>query len=189
MRARALITDGVRTIDVFWLEHKGSDVYWGMPGFASKRSYHSSGQIHTKGKGGAQDVVQHTPLRYLKGQFMCTSMGFGDLRRYVRAAAPRHEYSRRKSDVVLTVDARAVPATARTSIVFGLVEPLNFKALRFLLSLKMPVPGEHLLPQQLILSTAITPWVYACVYWWITDANKGQEADGASQLNPGFRQT
>ena len=166
MRARVLVTDGRRTIDVFWLEHKGSDVYWGLPRFPTKRSYHGSGQIHTKQGGKAEGVVQRTPLANLKGQFHLTTVGWGDLSAFVRAAAPKYEYSRRKSDVVLTVDARAVPPKAQASIAVGLVEPGNFAVLKPLLSIKLPWEGEQLLPQQLVLATSVKPWVYACLYWW-----------------------
>jgi hypothetical protein len=171
MRARVLVTDGSRTIDVLWLEHKGRDVYWGMPGFAHKRSYHASGQIHTKHGGRPEDVVHHTPLARLKGQFHLTSMTLGNVRGFVRAAAQRYEYSGRNSDVVLTVDARSVPATAQTCIMMGLLEPRNARALISPLSLRMPLPGDQLLPQQMIVSTAVEPWVYASVYWWIRGAS------------------
>jgi len=171
MRARVLITNGARTIDVFWLEHKGSDVYWGTPGFADKRSYHSSGQIHTKRRGRAEDLTHHTPLASLRGQFNLTSMNLGNAGRFVQAAARRFEYSRRRSDVVLTVDTRTVPAAAQTCIMVGLLEPRNSRALMSPLSLTMPLPNEQLLPQQLIVSTAVEPWVYASVYWWMRGAS------------------
>ena len=171
MRARVLITNGRRTIDVCWLTHKGSDVYWGTPGFASKHSYHASGETHTKSRGPAEGVMHRVPLARLTGAALLTSIGLGNVRRLVQRAAPRHEYSGRKSDVVLTVDVRTVPASALTCVMIGLLEPRSPRALMSPLSLKMPVEGQQLLPQQLLVSTAVEPWVYASLYWWIGSAS------------------
>jgi hypothetical protein len=168
MRARVLITDGSRTIDLLWLEHTGSDVYWGMPHFPEKRSYHASGEIHTKGGVRTLDAVHHTPLRQLKGLFQLTSIGLQHATGFVRRAATKYEYSRRKADTLLVVDARSVPSKAQTCIGVGLLEPHNAKALMFLLSLACP--GEDLRPQQLLISSSVEPWVYASVYWWVKGA-------------------
>jgi hypothetical protein len=152
------------------MEHKASGVYWGSPGFADKHSYHASGQLHRKRQGPAEDVVHHTPLASLKGLFQLTSMTVGNVRGFVQTAAPRYEYSGRKSDVVLSVDARAVPPRAETSIWIGLLEPGNSAALLSIAAFTASVPGGQLTPQQLLLSTAVKPWVYASVLWWIKDA-------------------
>ncbi len=102
---------------------------------------------------------------------MLTSISIGNARRFVQAAAPVYEYSGHKSDVVLTVDARTVPARADTCILIGLLEPRNPKAMMSVLSLAVPFPGEQLLPRQLIVSTSVEPWVYAAVYWWMRGAS------------------
>src|SRR5215472_8657485 len=72
MRARVLITDGSRTIDLYWVEHTGTDVYCGTPNVDGKRSYHASGKIHSTREAKREHEAQHTPLKDLKGQFSLT---------------------------------------------------------------------------------------------------------------------
>jgi hypothetical protein len=166
MRARVLITDGSRTIDLYWVEHTGSDVYCGMTNVDGKRSYHASGKIHSTREGKRDHEGYHAPLSELMGQFNLTSVTLGNAREFVRVAAPRHEYSGRKSDTVLTIDARSVPEDAQTVISIGLLEPGNGKTMAWLTSFELPFEGEELLPQQALFATSVHPWVYAIVYWW-----------------------
>jgi hypothetical protein len=166
MRARVLITDGSRTIDLYWVEHTGTDIYCGTPNVDGKRSYHASGKIHSTREGKREHEAQHTPLKELKGQFSLTSMTLGNAREFVKVASPKFEYSGRRSDTVLTIDARSVPEGAQTVVMIGLVEPGNGKAMAWLTSFQLPFEGEELVPQQVLFATSVQPWVYAVVYWW-----------------------
>ena len=166
MRAHVLVTDGKRTVDLFWVEHDGKDVYCGHPKFDGKRSYHESGKIHSTRNGRKEDEAWVTPLKDLKKTFNLTSINIGNAHSYVTTAAPRYEYSGRKSDAVLLIDTRAIPEDVQTNILIGLVEPGNGKSLAWLLSLQLPFEDEEFLPQQAVLATSVKPWVYAVVYWW-----------------------
>jgi hypothetical protein len=186
MRARVLITDGVRTVDLFWLHHDGKDVYCGTTGFPEKRSYHASGKIHSTRQGKREDEAWHTPLKNLKGQYQLTSMDVKNIRRYIQLAAPKFEYSGRKSDVVLTVDTRSVPAGVNTSITVGLLEPRNAKALMFLLSLAVPAEMGEFTPRQMVIATSEEPWVYALLYWWrLPGSTQPEQGRRPSRSKPG----
>lgn len=129
MRARILVTDGSRTIDLFWVEHDGDNVYCGTSKFDGKRSYHGSGKIHSTKDGKKEHEAWHTPLKKLKKTFHLTSINIGNADAFVKAAAPRYEYSGRKSDAVLLIDTRSIPDDVQTNIMIGLVEPGNGKSL------------------------------------------------------------
>lgn len=166
MRARILITDGSRTIDLFWVHHDGKDVYCGLSKADDKRSYHESGKIHSTFAGERRHEGWHTPLKDLKGQFHLTGINLGNVRDWIKGLSPHWEYSGKKSDAVLLVDTRSVPLDVQTHISVGLVEPKNGKVLSWLLDLPFNVEGEEFKPQQGLFATSVSPWVYATVYWW-----------------------
>ncbi len=166
MRARVLITNGSRTIDLFWVHHDGKDVYCGLSKVDDKRSYHESGKIHSTFSGERRDEGWHTPLRDLKGQFHLTSINVGNIGKWINSLSSSWDYSGKKSDAVLLVDTRSVPADVQTHISVGLVEPTNGKVMSWLLDLPFNVEGEEFKPQLGLFSTSVSPWVYATVYWW-----------------------
>lgn len=165
MRTRVLITNGIRTVDLYWIEHKGADVYCGMTRVAGKRSYHESGQIHDTFSGTRQNVVQHVPLKEIKGQFHLVSVNIGDAAKYVQTAKDAFEYFGRASDAVLLVDSRSIPANTQTNIAIGLVEPGNGGALAWLFSLSGDLGGLSFSTTQGIIVSSVQPWVYAIVSW------------------------
>jgi hypothetical protein len=164
MRARVLITNGVRTIDLFWLSHDGSDVYCGQPKFDGKRSYHASGKIHSTVEGKKLHEAWHTPLRDLKGQFHLTTIGLSNSAQWFDAVAPRYEYTKKKSDALLLIDSRSIPEGITFNVSVGLLEPGNTNVLNLML---IPLNAEEfsLSAQQVLLSTSVEPWVYVILYW------------------------
>jgi hypothetical protein len=42
-RIRILLSDGPRTVDLFWVQHTGRDIYYGIKGASAKWSYHKDG--------------------------------------------------------------------------------------------------------------------------------------------------
>lgn len=165
MRTRVLITNGLRTVDLYWVEHRGSDVYCGMTRGQGKRSYHESGQIHDTFSGSRANEVRHVPLRDLKGQFHLVSVNIGDAAKYVESAKDAFEYSGRPSDAVLLIDARSIPANTQTNIAVGLVEPRNGAALAWLFSLSGDLGGLFFSTTQGMIISSVQPWVYAIVSW------------------------
>jgi hypothetical protein len=166
MRARILVTNGQRTVDLFWLSHDGKDVYCGFTKSDHKRSFHESGKIHTTSNGKRQDEAWVAPLAELKGQFNLGSLSFGDAKKMLEIADPRYDYHCGKSDAVVVVDARSIPDGCQANLSYGLLEPGNFEALA-------PFIKDHHVPgfislscEQLVLATSVEPWVYVILHWW-----------------------
>lgn len=156
MRLRVLLTDGTRTVDLVWLRHTGTDIYYGGVGWDDKTSYHASGKRHDRSKSGKQsEIEKHHPLNNFKDQMqLCvfeipTSM--------VRETAAT-EYRGKKGDSVIWLDARTLPSS-RVGISLGLVEVGGYKSI-------LPV---HLLKEfvdlRLVhLVTNTVPWIYVMVH-------------------------
>ena len=164
MRARVLFTNGDKTIDLFWLSHDGVDVYCGQTGFDGKRSYHESGKIHTTTKGARTNEAWHTPLRHLKDQFHLTTIGLTNSAEWFEVVSTKYEYSGKKSDAVLMIDSRSIPEGVAFNVSIGLLEPGNTSVLNSMIALSPEV--ADISANQVLLSTAVEPWVYAIVYWW-----------------------
>jgi hypothetical protein len=166
MCARVLITDGSRTIDLFWVHHDGKDVYCGFSKIDDKRTYHASGKIHSTFAGIRRDEGWHTPLKNLKGHFQLTGINVGNIGQWMGIISNNLEYSGKKSDTVLFVDTRSIPQDVETHISLGLLEPKNGKVMSWLLGLPFNIDGEEFKPQMGLFATSVSPWVYATVYWW-----------------------
>jgi hypothetical protein len=183
MRARILYTNGKRTIDLFWLYHSGSDVYWGSPGFAGKTSYHASGKVHST-HGGKRDLeYHHVPLAELKGQFNLSSLSIANTEEWFEHADAKFEYSGKKSDAVLIIDSRAIKKETQFSVSIGLLEPYRMDVLNQ--NLCMIGAERSLIAQQVLLSTGVVPWVYVILYWWrdtdtLTIASEGEASAAES---------
>ena len=96
MRLRVLLTNGNRTVDLLWLEHNGTDVYWGCVKGPFKDSYHESGKRHTKYKDGQRrDSSEHHRLDDFSGQLQLDSYAFSTKMEDTDSAT---EYSGKKSD-------------------------------------------------------------------------------------------
>jgi hypothetical protein len=165
MRARILFTDGSKTIDFFWVRHTGTDVYWGSTGSPDKRTYHASGKIHSTSHGGRKDETWHTPLRELKKQFHLTTLTFTNHSNWFTNSRLR-EYSGRKSDAVLVIDSRTIPHGVQVSVMVGLLEPGRLDIVQSLVMLPREVTDFiPLQPKQILISTAVEPWIYVVLHW------------------------
>jgi hypothetical protein len=69
----------------------------------------------------------------------------------------RLEFTGRKLDAVLFIDARSIPENMSVNVMVGLVEPGNPAALGLLSTL----PNV----KQLLLGTQVSPWVSVAVTW------------------------
>jgi hypothetical protein len=157
MRVRVLCTNGLRTVDLFWLSHDGKDVYCGQPGFKGHRSYHESRKLHDRTQDSIHGESWQAPLSQLKQQFHLTSIVLGNSSEWVKAVAESYVYKGGKSDSVLVIDSRSIPEGQLLNVAVGLLEPGNFQVLGSLLHSLEDIGTET---KQVLLSTAVTPWVY-----------------------------
>ena len=168
MHARVLITNGPRSIDFLWLQHTGSDVYWGQPKFNWKRSYHASGQLHTKAGGRTDEIAYAAPLADLKGYFHLITAGITSLT-WIDSVDPRYDYRGSPADAVLTADLRTMPKGTALNVGVGLLEAGNLGALAPFVQGKIDVPGMTIDPTQVLIASSVNPWVVAMVNWIILE--------------------
>ena len=155
MKAKILYTDGERTVELFWVKHKGTDVYCGSPKNDFKLSYHASGKLHTKAGESQLDANWVGPLNDLKGTFHLMTLAFRNSKTYVQTIRPEFEFSGRKLDAVLSIDARSIPENMFVNVMVGLVEAGNSAAVGLLTML----PNV----KQLLLEMQVSPWVSVAV--------------------------
>lgn len=150
---RVLLTNGKRTVDLIWLEHNGTDIYYGYVGLDQKGSYHATGKRHSKsGSGGFTKIDAHHPLSNFKGQLQLCAFGIPTK---IIEAASATEYKGGKGDSVLWLDARTLPELVNVSL--GLVEVGGYNAM-------LPVhtnPSTDLRSVHLITNTV--PWIYVMI--------------------------
>jgi hypothetical protein len=166
MRVRILVTNGSRTIDLYWLHHDGKDVYCGPTKSDHKRSYHRSGKVHSTIEGDRKHEAWCLPLAAIKGQFHLSTTNIGNAQNFVAAAAAKYEYGGGKSDALLVIDSRSIPDDVQANIAIGLIEPGNLEALSRLTANHQIEEGQSISCEQLLLATSVKPWVYAIVFWW-----------------------
>src|SRR5688500_7204592 len=106
MRTRVLYTNGVSVRELFWISHRGSDVYCGPTDESLKFSYHASGKVHTKSDGIETHGSRHVPLAELRGHFPLTSLGFFNTDTWFEARGKHPEYRRGKAETLLMIDSR-----------------------------------------------------------------------------------
>lgn len=161
MRARILLTNGSRTIDLLWLRHEGTDVYCGHTKMAHKWSYHGSGKYHFKAPPDNSHGDWRVPLKELNTPVQFFSTTFGNPSKFLEEADSKYEYSGRKSDTLLVVDVRSIPEGYQAHIDIGLVPPDKPAWLGALATTGELLPDLGLSCSQLIVSTSVNPWVYA----------------------------
>ena len=151
MRLRVLLTNGNRTVDLIWLKHNGTDVYYGGVGWNDKTSYHASGKRHTKTTSGdKREIFQHHPLNNFKGQLQLCAFCFS---KDIVESADVTEYTGRKGDSVIYLDARTMPDQVNISL--GLVEVGNYNSI---------LPVHEIVDLHLVyLVTNTVPWIYVMV--------------------------
>jgi hypothetical protein len=74
MDARVYVTDGQKTIKLFWLQHDGNDVHCVLSKFANKLTYHGSGELHTTQNGQNINRDWRAPLAEIKGLMHLTTI-------------------------------------------------------------------------------------------------------------------
>jgi hypothetical protein len=172
MRTRILVTDGINTIDVYWIEHTGSDLYFGFSKANGKRSYHASGKQHSTYGGTRDHEGVGLPLNEFKGILPLSNMRIGKLADQIKTRINSQRYSGKKSDNVLLLDARTAPRHAEGHVEIGLIEPTNLSMLNLRLKKhKISNLGE-MIPQQVLLATSELPWIYVIGLWLIPDSPK-----------------
>jgi len=123
MRLRVLLTNGKRTVDLIWLEHKRTDVYYGYVGFGGKHSYHGSGKRHHKKESGeTRSFQKHHKLENFTGQFQLVNFG---LDKEIVNSERFTTYTGKKGDAILYLDARVLPKQFNVSL--GLLEVGSYK--------------------------------------------------------------
>lgn len=145
------MTDGNRTVDLAWVVHNGTDVYYGTLGSPWKDSYHASGKRHMKSAhGDLAEIESHLPLEEFVGQLQLCTFGFP---RDIVKDKSTADFTGKKGDATLYLDARCLPEYINVSV--GFLEPGNYSAI-----LPMHLVCEFL---QLVLITSTNPWVYLTV--------------------------
>jgi hypothetical protein len=116
-------------------------------------------------KGGRKDETWHTPLRELKKQFHLTTLTFTNHSNWFTNSRLR-EYSGRESDAVLVIDSRTIPQGVQVSVMVGLLEPGRLDIVQSLVMLPRQVTDFiPLQPKQILVSTAVEPWIYVVLHW------------------------
>ena len=125
MRLRVLLTNGTRTVDLIWLKHNGTDIYYGGVGWGDKDSYHASGKRHTKSRTGERSAIQqHHRLDSFQGQLQLCAFGVGT---GILKGAAATEYRGRKGDSVIWLDSRSLPSQINISL--GLLQVGGYSAM------------------------------------------------------------
>ncbi len=162
MKLRVLFTNGSKTVDLLWLRHTGTDVYYGFVGHNRKFSYHASGARHESGGDDERLIYdKHQPLSGFSGEIVLTTFGFN---RNVVDLEFLTAYQGKKSDAVIYLGSRTLPKMV--SIAFGLTECGMFPSL-----------PEQYAPdgvEKVIVITNTTPWIFVMVI----DASKHVEIRG-----------
>ena len=152
MRLRVLLTNGSKTVDLLWLRHTGSDIYYGFVGHSRKFSYHASGVRHMKG-GTEKRLVydKHHPLDKFVGHFYLGGIVCHQGR--IMDSERGTEFRGKKSDAAVFLDSRTLPDML--SISFGLLEPGSLRS----------IPKYHTVAdvKQLSIVTSTNPWIYVMV--------------------------
>lgn len=151
MRLRVLLTNGSRTVDLIWLEHNGTDIYYGYVGWPEKTSYHASGQRHSRSASGERTPIQaHHRLDQFSAQLQLCAFGFD--KEIVRSSLAT-EYTGKRGDSVIFLDSRSLPQLVNVSL--GLVEVGGYNAM-------LPV---HIVSDLRFvhLVTSTVPWIYVMV--------------------------
>jgi hypothetical protein len=151
MQLRVLMTNGLRTVELIWLEHTGTDIYYGGVGWDTKDSYHASGKRHEKSKTGKGSEMQnYYRLANFKGQLQLCVFAIGT---GIVEDSAIIVYKGKKADSIIWLDTRTLPNQINVSL--GLLEVGAYHAI-------LPV---HLVTDLCMvhLVTNAVPWIYIMV--------------------------
>jgi len=157
MKAKVLVTNGAKFVDVFWINHTGTDIYCGPSFVNSHRSYHASGFVRSKLSGFECNEKHHVPLATFSGEFLLEGLGIANIPEWFTDSTDSLDFRGGETDTFLVLDLRTVPTDVTVNIRIGLLEPSR---------------ADLLLPklasfdvQQILFVTSTAPWIYAVVYW------------------------
>jgi hypothetical protein len=156
MKLRVHFTNGKKTLVLFWLEHRNSNVYCGYNEI-EKISYHESGQLHRKEKEKIVFRENTVPLKEFRGDCMLGGVGIINNPGYFEHEVFFKKSSDGKLDSVLTIDSRSFPQNAQLFVSIGLEEPNRFDILD---SRVMGPEKVRKQVKQILISTALEPWVW-----------------------------
>jgi len=155
VRVRIVLTDGVRTDVLYWIDHDGKDVYHGGPRERPHFSYHEDGTIYAGTKSASVRASDREPL----GQFRRLHRLMGIAVGSEFAGRELHPYTGKQADAVAFIDTRAFPpCILRVSV--GLLEPWRLDLLQALMKDLEPLAGPV---RQCLIVSSVAPWVYVLV--------------------------
>jgi len=157
MKAKVLVTNGTKFVDVFWINHSGADIYCGPSFWNSHRSYHASGSVHSKLSGTLCNETTHIPLATFAGEFFLEGLGIANIPEWFTASSESQDFRGGETDTFLVLDLRTVPSDVTVNIRIGLLEPSRADLL-------FPKLASFDV-QQILFVTSTVPWIYAVVYW------------------------
>jgi hypothetical protein len=157
MQTKILLTNGKKFIDVFWLSHDGRDIYCGPTFSDSKRSYHSSGKVHSRFSGELYNEKNHIPLANFAGEFLLDGLSIANVPLWFDETIGFREFRGRKADIFLVIDLRTIPSDVTINIRIGLLEPWRTDLLVSQIN--------SLDIQQMLIATSVRPWIYTVVHW------------------------
>ena len=165
MQARIFVTDGKKTVKLFWLEHDGKDVHCGLSRFSSKLTYHGSGEVHTTQERQNINKDWRTPLLYIKGLMHLTTIQSIPL---LLSSSKPVLIPAKKHDAVFLIDLRTIHDHVSLHVAVGLLEKGRFDAIA-----PMLLPYSHnnikLTADQVYLITSVNPWVWVILYSFIQE--------------------
>ena len=163
MRAQILVTDGNKTVKLFWLKHDGKDVHCGLSRFSNKLTYHGSGKLHTTQNGQNINGDWRAPLSEIKGLMHLTTISSVPLLLISSEPVP---ITGKKYDAVLLIDLRSMPSNADLHISVGLLEKGRLDAIAPMLLPLNNLNGIKLTAEQAFFITSVNPWVWVVLYCW-----------------------
>ena len=157
LKAKVLLTNGTKFVDAFWINHTGTDVYCGPSFWNSHRSYHSTGEVHSKLSGNLCNQQTHVPLATFTGEFLLEGLGIANIPEWFTESDDSMDFRGGENDTFLVLDLRTVPSDVTVNIRIGLLEPSRPD----ILLPKLATFDVH----QILFVTSTSPWIYAVVYW------------------------
>jgi hypothetical protein len=116
MKAKVSVTNGTKFVDVFWINHTGTDIYCGPSFVNSHRSYHASGAIHSKLSGYNCNQTNHVPLAAFAGEFLLEGLGIANIPEWFTQSDDSSDFRGGKTDTFLVLDLRTVPSDVTINI-------------------------------------------------------------------------
>jgi len=156
MKLRVHFTNGEKTIVLFWLEHRDTDVYCGYNKI-EKISYHELGQLHRKEKEKIVFKENTVPLKEVQGECMLGGVGIINNPGYFEHEVFFKKSGGKKLDSLFTIDSRSFPPNSQLFVSIGLLEPNRFDILD---SRVMGPEKVRKQVKQVLISTELEPWVW-----------------------------